>query len=172
MLDGGWRGRNVTGASLVQRRRQLSPVLAWGGGACIAAVLTGRLLASPSHVRDAIALWVAFVLVSAAWFAPRTAIYGLIGWLTVLGVLRRLASSVGAAPGSFGDPLLIVAPVTVGMLFVIAIRAGAMRGLTPLSKSVLALTVALALSALNPLQGGLTVGLAGALLVVVPMLAF
>jgi len=58
------------------------------------------------------------------------------------------------------------------VLFLIAVERGAMQNLTSLSKAVLWLTIALAVSALNPLQGGLSVGLGGALLVVVPMLAF
>lgn len=142
-------------------------VVLCGGG-----LLFGRLLVNPSHLRDLIALSVACALVCAAWLAPRTAIYGLISWLALLGLLRRLATSAGATPGSFGDTMLIVAPLTIAVLFVIALRAGAMRDLTSFSKSVLALTVALGLSALNPFQGGLAVGLSGALLVVVPMLAF
>lgn len=140
--------------------------------AAFASVVAGHEMLRPTLARDMLALVVALGLVALASLAPRFAIYGLIAWLGVLGLLRRLLTSAGTAIGSFGDPLLLVAPVVLVVLFAIAAERGALRNRTRLGNAVLALTAVLALSALNPLQGGLSVGLAGLMLVVIPMLAF
>jgi hypothetical protein len=139
--------------------------------AALVSLLVGVSVSKPDLARVAVALPVVFLFVSVATSSPRAGMYCLVGWLVMLGLLRRLLTPVGSS-GSFGDPLLLVGPILLVVLFLIAVERGAMRNQTPLSKAVLGLTVVLALSALNPLQGGLSVGLAGALLVVVPMLAF
>ncbi len=155
----------------LQRSRTLTIA---GGliGACLASVIAGRAIVSPTLSRDTIALVIAFGMLVCAIVRPRLAVYALFGWLVLLGLLRRLLTSAGAGVGSFGDPLLLIAPAVLVVLFLIASQQGALRGLTPLAKCVLALTAVLALSALNPLQGGLSVGLGGLMLVVLPMLAF
>ncbi len=137
----------------------------------VVSVLVGTSTSNPDLVRVAVALSVVCLLVSVAATSPRLALYGLVAWLAALGLLRRLLTTYGSS-GPLGDPLLLVGPVLLFVLFLIAVERGALREQTRLSRAVLGLTVVLALSALNPLQGGLTIGLGGALLVVVPMLAF
>jgi len=139
--------------------------------AIVVSLLVGVSVSRPDLARIAVTLPVAVLLVGAATTSPRAGLYGLVAWLAVLGLVRRLLTTVGSS-GSFGDPLLLVGPVLLVALFLIAVERGAMRNPTSLSKAVLGLTAVLALSVINPLQGGLTVGLGGGLLVVVPMLAF
>jgi hypothetical protein len=139
--------------------------------ATVVCLLVGASVSNPDLVRIAVAVPVAFVLVGVATTSPQLALYGLIAWLAALGLVRRLLTTLGSA-GPLGDPLLLVGPALLFVLFLIAVERGALREQTRLSRAVLGLTVVLALSAANPLQGGLTVGFGGALLVVVPMLAF
>jgi hypothetical protein len=139
--------------------------------ATVVSLLIGAAVSNPALVRIAVALPVACLLVGVATSSPQLALYGLIAWLAALGLVRRLLTSFGSSH-PLGDPLLLVGPVLLCVLFLIAIERGALREPTRLSRAVLGLTVVLGLSAVNPLQGGLTVGLGGALLVVLPMLAF
>jgi hypothetical protein len=139
--------------------------------ATVVCLLVGASLSHPDLVRVAVTVPVAFMLVGAATTSPQLALYGLIAWLAALGLVRRLLTTLGSA-GPLGDPLLLVGPALLFVLFLIAIERGAFRKQTRLSRAVFGLTVVLALSATNPLQGGLTVGLGGALLVIVPMLGF
>ena len=159
--------------AVVLRRRSGGPGVVVGAAVAAAGcVVVGHSMTSPALSRGAVGLSVALALVAMATLAPRLALYGLVTWLAVLGLVRRLLTSLGSTADTLGDPLLLVGPVLLVVLFAVAVERGAMRDSTPLSKSVLALTAVLALSALNPLQGGISVGLGGALLVVVPMLAF
>lgn len=143
-----------------------------GAVAVLSICLLAAQLSADSLSRIAIGGVIALPLLTVAIQTPRRALYGLVIWLAVLGLVRRLTTSFGSTIGPLGDPLLIIGPLLLIALFLMAVRRGALRDLTTLSKLVLAFTVVLALSAVNPLQGGLSVGLAGAMLVVVPMLAF
>ena len=143
-----------------------------GAVAVLVICLLAAQLPADSLSRIAITALIALPLLTTAVQTPRRALYGLVIWLAVLGLVRRLTTSFGSTIGPLGDPLLLIGPLLLVALFLMAVRRGALRDLTTLSKLVLAFTVVLALSAVNPLQGGLSVGLAGAMLVVVPMLAF
>ena len=72
----------------------------------------------------------------------------------------------------YANNLLLVAPAAWFLLAAVAVSRGALRQRTALATTVLVLTGLLTISAVNPLQGGLTVGLGGLLLVVPSMLAF
>lgn len=134
-------------------------------------VVAGTLASSPTMSR--IALGAGGVAVAAAFAlrSPRATLYLLAGWLVVLGTVRRLTTGfVGIGPSL--DPLLAIGPLAFAVLAFLAFRAGAFAAPTRLTRAVVVLTVVLAASALNPLQGGLPVGLGGAAAVVIPMLAF
>jgi hypothetical protein len=103
--------------------------------------------------------------------SPRYLLLGLIIWLTSLGLLRRLANSIIQA-GSFGDPLLLIGPATVVVLLMAALQTAPPRRRNVLVGAVLLLTVTVLASAVNPMQGGLVVGLGGLLLTLPPMLMF
>jgi len=134
--------------------------------------MVGLLVATPGGVRVALALALSFLLVVFALGSPRTALAALVVWFVILGLARRVISSEFGAKADFGDPLLLVGAGTWIVLASLALRRGALARPSPLTISVLVLMALLAASALNPLQGGLAVGLSGALLIVVPMTAF
>lgn len=149
------RGQKALGVSLV--------VIAAGFG--------GLLVAGSGGVRTALALSVALPLVVIALRAPRAALCSLVVWLVALGLVRRVTSGV-SPKAAWGDPLILVGAITWVVLLVVAIERGAFARRTRLTNVVLVLWALLAVSALNPLQGGLTVGFGGTLVVVVPMAAF
>jgi hypothetical protein len=161
----------MTILTLARTPRQDTTALMSAVVAAVGCVLVGVLVSKPDLVHVAVAVPVACLLVGAATNSPQLALYGLIAWLVAMGLVRRLLTAFGSS-SPFGDPVLLVGFVLLAVLFLIAVERGAFREQTRLSRAVLGLTVLLGLSAANPIQGGLTVGLAGALLVVVPMLAF
>ena len=131
----------------------------------------GAMVPHTSLARVAIAASIVVLFVAIGLRSPRLLLFALLLWLPSLGLLRRLVTTFGSA-GSLGDPLLLVAPAAWVLLAGVAVSRGALRQRTALATTVLVLTGMLTVSAVNPLQGGLTVGLAGLLLVVPPMLAF
>jgi hypothetical protein len=143
--------------------------VAAGCGACVLAVLVGGALAQPSATRGAIAVVFAFSFAAVAVVSPRRALYAIVIWLALLGLVRRVSTSI-APPGEL-DLLLVVAPAVFAVLLAVS-AGGPSRERTFLSSLVLALAVVAALSALNPLQGGFVVGLAGLFFVLVPISAF
>lgn len=155
----------------VAPRAARSPLLA-GSLAVGAAVATGVAVSDPTVVRPGLAAVAAFALVVAALRLPVGAVLAmLVTWLAVLGLVRRLTSGISPKQ-AWGDPLLLVGAAVWVVLALLALQRGGVSRPTPVTKSVVALGGFLAASTLNPAQGGLTVGLSGALLVVVPMLAF
>jgi hypothetical protein len=165
----------MTGATL--RLEMGSPSRRIGSGLVLAgglaaSVVVGAVAANADYARIVTAGALFFCLAAIAARQPRVALYGLIGWLGVAGLVRRLATAIGVETGSIGDPLLLVGPLLILVLFGIAVERGAFRNMTTFSKLVLAFTVVLAISCLNPLQGGPSVGLGGVVLVIVPMLSF
>lgn len=136
------------------------------------AVASGLAVSQPSGVRLALAGAAALPLVFASLRLPlRVVLPALVTWLVMLGTVRRLTSGISGKE-AWGDPLLLVGAAVWVVLGLRAVQNGALRRRSSLTQVVLALASLLAFSALNPLQGGLTVGLSGALLVVVPMAAF
>ncbi len=153
--------------------RDATMTVAAASAAAVVSLLLAVAVSRPDAARVAVAVPIALALAAVAVSSPRRAVYGLLTWLVLLGVLRRLLTSFGYSGSVLGgDPLLLVGPALLVLLFFVATTAGAFREQTPLSRSVLAFTAVLALSALNPLQGGLSTGLGGLQLVVLPMLAF
>ncbi len=111
------------------------------------------------------------ILVTVAMLSPKSLLLLLTIWMAELGLIRRLIP--GGQSASFsGDPLLIVGPAILFFLIVVAGNRGAFRSRGALAKTVLAFNVLCVLEAVNPAQGGLTVGLGGLLFVLVPMMAF
>jgi hypothetical protein len=147
-----------------QQGRSAWFVVACAGIGCIVVAL-----ASGTHIGLAlIALPIAVALV---WQSPRTMIAVLPVWMVLLGVLRRLVAGGGNVTFS-GDPLLIIGPLIIFLLFVLAVSRGALRERTRLANVVLFFSILAVLEAFNPKQGGVLTGLGGLLFVLVPMLAF
>ena len=144
--------------------------LLWIPAAAVVSAIAGYLVTQAFFLRALLALVAAGALVILALAVPRAVIYGLIVWLFALGLVRRLVGTIG--PGGPLDPLLLVGPVVLATLVVSTTGRSTFRDRTPLANLVLAMSGLLLLSTLNPLQGGLLVGVAGLLFTLVPMLAF
>lgn len=136
----------------------------------LVAALFGALLADSVSLHILLALALCPLVLAVVWMSPRSTILGLAFWLVALGLVRRL---VGAGSSSgLGDPLLLIGPAVLVLLLVVACGRGALRKRSPLANAIGLLSLLVLVEALNPLQGGLLVGLGGLLFVLVPMLAF
>ncbi len=134
-----------------------------GVGAVLYLLLTGR-------GRLAMTLVFLELFVAMATVNVRAAILAVFTYLIVLGDLRRLLIPVFGWSGT--DPLLMV-----GSVFALVVTAGALvnreiRFDTKLAKWTLVLMAIMVLQIFNPKQGGLMVGLAGAMFLIVPICWF
>jgi hypothetical protein len=136
----------------------------------LGAVVFGALLAASVSLHILLAIAVLPLVLAVVWTSPRTTILGLAFWLVALGLVRRLIGSESNT--GLGDPLLLVGPAVLALLFVVASGRGALRSRSPLANAVALLSLLALVEAVNPLQGGLTVGLGGLLFILAPMLAF
>jgi len=132
-------------------------------GAVLFFLLTG-------HGRLAFTLMLLELFVAIAIVNVRAAILAVFFYLIVLGDLRRLLIPLFGWSGT--DPLLMV-----GSVFALVVVAGALvnreiRFDTKLAKWTLALMAIMVLQIFNPKQGGLMVGLAGAMFLIVPICWF
>src|SRR5919201_487667 len=158
----------MTTLSIPRRSEIRGAVLVGGTG--LAALVAGKMVTQPPRARMLLAVALVGLFSVLALRTPRAVMFAVIVWLALLGTLRRIWAI--DYTGSLGDVLLLVAPLVWAALGLVAIHYGALRSCTRLTTAFLALAGLLALSALNPLQGSLTVGVAGALLTVGPMMAF
>ncbi len=133
--------------------------------------VVGAVVVSAAGTHTSLMLVLVPMLVTVAMLSPKSLLLMLTIWMAELGLTRRLIPGGTSATFS-GDPLLIVGPAVIIFLFVVAANRGALQRRTPLAKWVLAFSGVCILEALNPSQGGLTVGLGGLLFVLVPMLVF
>lgn len=146
--------------------------LRWGRAVpYLAAVLGGGTLAwlaTGGHERLAIASVIALGIAASAVRHPRVALVTLLVYLTLLGDTRRVLIPLIGWQNQ--DPLLLVAPAAVGLLALSLFAQGRVRLDTELSKAVALLMGLMLLQVVNPLQGGLGVGIGGMLFYVVPLL--
>ena len=91
-----------------------------------------------------------------------------IAYLFLLGDIRRLVHMLAGFPKL--DPLLLVGPL-VSLLLALPLLLR-FRLKDPLSKATMALMVIMLLEIVNPIQGSIVVGIAGAMFYVVPLLWF
>lgn len=163
MSVGGTRrlGRPVPG-----RRTGVLIVCMAGAGS----VGLGLAVAQAVTLRAACAAGLVLAMVSLGLRRPDHLLYGLIGWLAVLGLVRRLLSQV--SPFDLADPLLLVAPVALTVLVLKAAEQGSFRDRTLLARGVALMSLFMAVGALNPLQPSLAAGAGGLLFLLVPLLAF
>ena len=106
-----------------------------------------------------------------AFASPRTAIIVLPVWMTLLGFFRRFTPGGGNTTLS-GDPMLLIGPITIIILWLMSNQKGLPTPKTTLSRVVFAFNVVALLEAANPAQGSLMAGVAGLLFIFVPTLAF
>lgn len=101
---------------------------------------------------------------------PRAAILSLFVFLTLMGDLRRYVGTVFGFSGT--DPLLLVGPVTTLLMMIALLVNKAIRLDTKLSRAVAGMMGFMLLQMFNPLQGGIAVGLGGAMFYVIPLCWF
>ncbi len=146
--------------------------LCWSRAApYLAAVLGGGALAwlaTGGHERLAIAAVIALGIAASAVRHPRVALVTLLVYLSLIGDIRRVL--IPLIGWQSQDPLLLVAPAAAGILTLSLVAQGRVRLDTGLSKAIALLMGIMLLQVMNPLQGGLGVGIGGILFYVVPLL--
>lgn len=136
----------------------------------VGSIVAGYGVAHPALERLTFAVALVALLGAMAVVSPRNGLLALATWLVALGTVRRLAP--GTDLSGLGDPLLLVGPALLLILLLASPGQRRPRPASMLTYAVLAFQVLAVLSALNPLQGGLQVGVAGLLFVPAPMLGF
>lgn len=120
------------------------------------------------EIRLAVAAVLAVVFVVMALANVRLAVAGALVYLVFMGDLRRMLIPVAGWSGT--DPLLLIGPAFAIVVAGYAIAARKVRFDTTLAPWMLALLGVMALQMFNPNQGGLMVGVAGALFYIIPVL--
>jgi hypothetical protein len=128
----------------------------------------GVALASGTHIGLVLIVLPCVILLT--WQSPRTMLGLLPVWMVMLGLVRRLTPG-GVNVTFSGDPVLIIGPIVIILLFLTAIGRGAFQNRTRLSGIVGAFCALALIEALNPHER-LMSGLGGLLFILVPMLAF
>jgi len=139
-------------------------LVALASAGCIAIALV-----SGTHL--GLVLVVIPIVIAMTWQSPRTMIAVMPVWMALLGLVRRLTPGGGNITFS-GDPVLLIGPVVIILLFIIAMSRGASQNRTRFATVVGSLSIIALLEAFNPKQGTLLTGLGGLLFILVPMLAF
>ncbi|MBS0379252.1 MAG: hypothetical protein JSS29_12250 [Proteobacteria bacterium] len=111
-----------------------------------------------------------FILAGAALVDRPGALVATTVYMVALGLLRRYTTWLDGFAES--DPLLLVAPLVALFLVARSLMEGSAGRVTTLTRLVAALAVLMLVEIVNPLQGGLQVGLAGALFYLAPLLWF
>ena len=142
-----------------------SIALILGGGTGTAVLIALAIL---GEARLAFAAAILTILLGLASLCIRWAILGAFVYLTLLGDIRRWILPFDAWSGA--DPLLVVGPVTAIVLWAVAFNSGRVDFDTSLSRWILLLMGIMILQIFNPIQGGLMVGMTGAMFLLVPLL--
>jgi hypothetical protein len=110
----------------------------------------------------------AVLLLIVAIRSRAAAAIGSLGYLLLLGDIRRIVAWIGEPPSN--DLLLIVGPLVALVLATPLLLRIRLRD--ALSKAMLLLLVIMVLEIFNPLQGGISVGVAGAIFYIAPVCWF
>ncbi len=138
--------------------------------ALVGVALLLPLLLRFDHTHHVLAVLLALLLCSLALRARIGGVAAVLVYLAVVGDYRRYAGYLEGYPAN--DPLLLVAPLAAGVLLLMAITENRIRGMSALSLMTAALMVVMVIQILNPAQGNIAVGFAGALFYFVPMVWF
>jgi len=144
--------------------------LIWPTGlvALIALALPFGLGFDGTHVVTAALL--AILMCTVCIFNRGGGIVAAVVYLALLGDYRRFVAHFTGFPQS--DPLLLVGPIVAVFLLCASLLDRGISVQSPLSRLIVLLMMFMTLEMFNPLQGGLTVGLAGALFYLAPLLWF
>jgi hypothetical protein len=140
----------------------------WWGLLGLTAALQIPILFQQFHGQAVLFAFLLLVFGGLALVKPVAAIPAVLLWLAVLGDFRRYVGSVIGFAGN--DPLLLIGPAAAALLLVGPLTGNRIGPDTPLSKCILVLMVWMTVQMFNPVQGGVAVGLAGALFYFVPLL--
>lgn len=136
----------------------------------ILALLILTRLAAFGESRLVLAVAISIPILALAATNMRAAIFATLVYLIVMGDLRRVLILFGGWANS--DPLLLLG-IGLSTVFVgSAIVTNSIRLDSPISKWVAVLMAVMILQMFNPKQGGLMVGVAGALFLMAPLLWF
>lgn len=147
------------------------------GGRVFALLALGLLLwqspllfGSSTGQRGLLALSIFMTLLALLLQTPGLGVVMILTFLALVGGLRRwLIPAFGVAAM---DPLLLVGPALLLLHFGGLVTSRRLPYDTRVSRLLLGLLALMALQIVNPLQGGLAVGIAGALFVIVPVLYY
>lgn len=112
----------------------------------------------------------ASIICAVCLFKRRGGIVAAVVYLAVLGDYRRYVAHFEGFPAN--DPLLLVGPAAALFLLGRALLDRGIGASTILSKLLIVLMLLMTVEIFNPLQGGLAVGVAGALFYLAPLLWF
>jgi len=146
----------------------LQMLLCLGALVLVASPLPYLLRFDHDHVITSVILIV--TLAALSFYSQRGAIAATMVFLAVLGDYRRYAGFFQGYPLS--DPLLVVAPAVALLLLTQSLMRGRLAPPTALSRLVLGLVALMVIEMFNPIQGGIQVGVAGALFYLAPLLWF
>jgi len=141
-------------------------VATWLIGTC--ALFPSLFLLAHGEYGLLLTLMISGVLLILAQHSRLLGMAAVIGFLIVLGDVRRITTMISGSRGL--DPLLLV-----GAIFTIYLAFPTIYGVKlrdPVSKIVLGLMALMVLEIFNPLQGSIAVGISGAMFSLVPMLWF
>ena len=138
----------------------------WAGGVCGIVVLGFLLVEGQYSVLCAVGIGTALLLISVIDKAKAALLT--LAYLNLMGDIRRIVSVFAGQPTN--DPLLLIGPVIAAalampLLLHVRLRDG-------LSKAMLLLLAIMVLEIFNPKQGGLAVGVSGAVFYIAPMFWF
>lgn len=168
---------DATSPFVTVRARARKPPARAGGWSDLAPSLALALVAAPlpyllrfdqGHYLTALLL--ALILMACAFYNQRGAILATLLFLAVLGDYRRYAGFFQGYPSN--DPLLLVAPAIALVLIGQALLGERRAPPSMLSRLVMALMAFMFIEMFNPSQGDLTIGVAGALFYLAPLLWF
>lgn len=159
----------MTAAILVRsagQRRETGHVLLV---ALAAAAVTVAAAGQPDVARGAVAAAGLAIVAVVAFTDRRLTLLGVLGWLVLLGFVRRFL--IPFAGWAENDPLLLVSPAAA-VLLLLAARRTTPRPRTLLTSLVTFQLLWVAASVFNPNEGDIVLGAQGALFYAVPMLWF
>ena len=160
--------RPVGAAQFSQKGNTFARILAPVFTLILATIFVFTSSSTPAGERGALALILGVLALVLLSFSPREGMPSILLYLCFLGGIRRWLIPIFGWPDS--DPLLLVGPAVVVIYVVnLAIQRIIPRD-TPLARRLPWLLGLMVLEIFNPLQGGLMIGLSGALFFIVPVL--
>ena len=142
----------------------------WLIGLAVVAIATSSLFQTADGQRILLTVTVLGCLSMLITFSPKVGIPALLVYLAFLGGVRRWLIPVFGWPQN--DPLLLVAPLIAILFFLNLLPTRRLPTAKGLPRLLNILLVFMAAEIVNPLQGGLAVGIAGALFYIVPVMWF